>query len=211
MFTNPYLQNKILGPSEVVDYAAIIQEAYPPQVIASEPFVGFKVLCRDTGQGPSPYQRFIQLERELPMIIRGKGIIIREADNTKLPDGLWIITLPVPRPQMAQQLTYLMDVIAFIEQKYGIVRIGGFEINVSGRCTYAGTEKLVGGIASVIPDAYKACLQLQSNASYRIGNVIHINDNFACVRTRWDLGAKQVPQHHDDLSILSCLMMSEFR
>lgn len=178
-------QSRVLGPTETVDYSNIVMQAYPAYAIQSEPFIGFKVLCTDTNAynngNPSDRLRFIDANLGF---LRGKGCIIRETSPLK-PDGFWVITMPVPRSQVSTAINNLMDVLAILSQYLGIVSDGLFEINVSGKCHVAETERRLGGL-TISPD-YLANHVPPDNSPYRLGHIIRINDNFMVLRTRWDL------------------------
>lgn len=201
-------QTRVLGPSEVVDYSTIVMQSYPPDAIRSEPFVGFKVLCRDThALSMNPLERLNQIDANLGFL-NNKGCIIRETAMA-MSDGLWVITMPVPRKHISIQLSNLMDVLAILEQHFGIVRHGLFEINVSGRCSVAETEICLSTLA--IPPRYMSALVMPENTPYRLGNIVRINDNYMVLRTRWNLTA-QVPlkSTYDELVVLSQLISSMY-
>ena len=144
-------QTRVLGPEEPVDYASIIKQSYPPYAIQQEPFVGFKVLCTDTmAYSTNPGERMRYIDANMN-VVRGRGCIVRETSKNK-PDGLWIISLPVPRSQVTQQLNNLFDVLATFEQYLGIIKDGLFEINVSGKCNVMEVEYCFQRL--VIPQRY---------------------------------------------------------
>lgn len=201
-------QSRVIGPSEIVDYSSVIMQAYPTQAIQLEPFIGFKVLCRDTNASlMNPSERIRQIDANLGFL-RHTGCIIRETNNI-MPDGYWVITMPVPRSQVFTQLNKLMEVLSIFEQNFGIVRHGLFEINVSGRCSIGDTERCLGGL--IIPPRYRGMLEEPDNTPYRLGHVIRINDNYMCLRTRWQLNVQSSPtSHYEDLIVLSQLISSMY-
>ena len=201
-------QMRVLRPSEVVDYSSAVKQAYPPYAIQSEPFIGLKVLCKDTMAFVlDPPSRIRQIEANLGFM-RGKGCLIRETSQT-MPDGFWIITMPVPRSQIAQQFNNLMEVLAILEQHFSIVRCGIIEINVSGRCSIAETERCMMGLT--IPQRYSEALVVPDNTPYRYGHLIRINDNFMCLRTRWDLTRQtQNTVHYEEILVLAQLISSMY-
>lgn len=201
-------QSRVLRPDEVVEYSAAIKHAYPPQAIQLEPFIGLKVLCKDTMAFTiDPASRIRQIEANLAFL-RGKGCLIRETTQA-MPDGFWVITMPVPRSQLAQQFNNLMDVITVLEQYFSIIRQGLVEINVSGRCTAAETERCMTGL--VIPQRYMGALVVPDNTAYRYGHIIRINDNFMCLRTRWNLtNQTQNTVHYEEILVLAQLISSMY-
>lgn len=194
-------QSRVLGPTEIVDYSAITMQSYPPHAFQQEPFVGFKVLCRDkNAQSVAPAERMRQIDANLGFL-RGKGCVIRET-SMQMPDGFWIITLPVPRSQMNQQINLLNEVLVIFEQYFGIVRQNLIEINVSGKSGYADTERRLGSI--VLPQRYEALLVPQMNTPYRLGHVVRINDSFVVLRSRWNTAS------FDDTMVLTQILASAF-
>lgn len=178
-------QMRVIGPTEPIDYSSIVMQAYPPYAIQIEPFIGFKVLCTDTQayNNGNPGERIRYIDANLGFL-RGKGCIIRETSANK-PDGFWVITLPVPRSQVAMAINNLMTVLATLEQYFGIIKDGLFEINVSGKCHISETENRLGSLT--LTPSYLTNLVNPDNSPYRLGHVVRINDQFMVLRTRWDL------------------------
>jgi hypothetical protein len=202
-------QSRVLGPEESVDYASIIKQSYPPQAIQSEPFVGFKVLCTDTmaySTNPAERMRYVDMNIN---VIRGRGCLVRETSSHK-PDGFWVISLPVPRSQVVQQLNNLFDVLATFEQHLGIVKDGLFEINVSGRCNVMEVEYCFQKL--MIPQRYMVNLVPSNNMLCTLGKIQRINNEFMCLRTRWDFANTPNQQSiFEDLTVLSQLISSMYR
>lgn len=201
-------QSHVLGPEEVVDYSTIVMQAYNPYVIQREPFVGFKVLCTDTqAYNSNPADRIRYLDANLGFL-RGKGCIIRETKPNK-PDGYWVITLPVPRSQITIAINNLFDVLTTLEQYFGIVKDGIFDINVSGRCHVTEVENCFAGL--YIPPRYMASLVPTNNVLCSIGHIQRINDNYMCLRTKWDLSRSTTPEQiFEDLTTISQLLSSMY-
>lgn len=201
-------QSRVLGPTEPVMYSEIIKQAYPPQALHQEPFVGFKVLCTDTNAyGTNPAERIRYIDSGLGFL-KGRGCIIRETSIQK-PDGFWVITLPVPRSQITQALNNLMNVLTTFEQYFGIVRDGLFEINVSGKCHINDTERCLSGLT--IPQRYLTFVVTPENTPYRLGHIVRINDQFMVLRTRWDLSKTNSPAtHYEDLTVIAQLIASMY-
>lgn len=201
-------QQRVLTPEEPVDYSNIIMQSYPPQALHQEPFIGFKVLCTDTQAfNYHPGERIRYIDANLG-IIRNKGIIIRETNSNK-PDGFWIITLPVPRSQITTALNNLFEVLSVLAQYFGIVRDGLFEINVSGKCHVTEVERCFASLS--IPQRYMSNLVPSGNVLCSMGQIQRINDNFMCLRTRWNLtGGNGSTSHFEDLTVLSQLLASMY-
>lgn len=201
---------RILAPSEIVDYSTIVMGAYPPQAIASEPFVGFKVLMRDpaaAGYSGNMGVRLKQIESNLSQII-GKGVLIRETDYQKCPDGYWIITLPVPRSQIAIALQNMMDTIVYLQRVFGFTKQSLIEINVSGRCGFQDVERCIGGL--VIPDMFDKCAIPYIDSPYRFGKIQRINEQFILFRTRWDISRGGSRNMQSDLLLMGQLLASMY-
>lgn len=201
-------QTRIISPEEPVDYSGIVMQAYNPYAIQREPFVGFKVLCTDTRAfQANPAERIRYLETNLGFL-RGKGCIIRETKMDK-PDGFWVITFPVPRSQTSIALNNLFDVLTTLEQYFGIVKDGLFDINVSGKCHVTEVETCFAGL--YIPQRYMSNLIPTNNVMCSIGHIQRINDNFMCLRTKWDLSKSMTPQQlYEDLTVISQLLASMY-
>jgi hypothetical protein len=203
------LQRRVIGPTEMIDYSNIISSNYPPDAIHSQPFIGFKVLCRDANACMMPPNaRLSQIDANLGFL-HNTGCIIRETVSTVMNDGFWIITMPVPRAYATTQLSKLLDVLTKFDTGFGIHPTGLVEINVSGRCNYASTEACLQRL--VIPQPYANMIQVPENTPYRYGHVTRINDEYICFRSRWNIrnNAEFTPQSmFEQMSLLSQLLCS---
>jgi len=201
-------QSRVLSPEEPVDYSSIVMQTYVPYAIQKEPFIGFKVLCTDTqAYSTNPSDRIRYIDANLGFL-RGKGCLIRETKMDK-PDGFWVITLPVPRSQVTIALNNLFDVLATMEQYFGIVRDGIFDINVSGKCHVTEVETCFAGL--YIPPRYMTNLVPTNNVLCSIGHIQRINDDFMCLRTKWDLSRSTTPESvFEDLTVISQLISSMY-
>jgi hypothetical protein len=202
-------QQRVLTPEEPVDYSSIVIQSYPPQALHQEPFIGFKVLCTDTQAfNYHPSERIRYIDANLGFI-RNKGVIVRETNSNK-PDGLWVITLPVPRSQVSTALNNLFDVLASFAQYLGIVRDGLFEINVSGKCHVTEVERCFSSLS--IPQRYMSNLIPSGNVMCSMGQIQRINDNFMCLRTIWNLSntGGNGQSNFEDLTVLSQLLASMY-
>lgn len=201
-------QSHVLGPSEGVDYASIIKQSYPPDVIGRDTLIGFKVRCRDTqAHTMNPADRLRYLDSNLGLL-RGKGCIIRESEPN-IPNGFYIMTLPVISSQLATTLNNLFDVLATFAQYFGIVIDGMFEISVSGHCPVSMVEACFSKLT--IPTKYKPRIIMTNNVLCPIGVIQRINNEFMCFRTRWRMNpTAPTEQHFDDLLIISQLISSMY-
>lgn len=199
------LQQRVLGPSAPVDYSTIVMQSYPAYAIQKEPFIGFKVKLRDTQvnqyYGGENRMRMIDQYLQQSRLLVNTGCILR-ATAYEMPDGIWVITMPVPRSQIVDALNNLFHVMQFLEVQLGIVLTGeDFEINVSGRCTPLETEQVLGGLH--IPQQYLQYLRPPINTPYKVGHPIRINDIYLCFRTRWNFGLKPVQELYEVVMTLS--------
>lgn len=185
------LQQRVLSPSAGVDYSTIIRQNYPVQAIQREAFVGFKILLRD-----SQITRFNTGEERMCMIdqfigqtrlLMNTGVILR-ATHTSMPDGIWAITMPVPRSQIDKALTNLFNVLTVLERQLGIFYAGIIEVNASGRCHISETETILASLH--IPNNYIQTVISPNDTPFRHGHFIRINDNYGCYRIRYSLTAE---------------------
>lgn len=207
-------QTHVIRATDVVDYSGIVKTGYPYQAMQSEPFIGIKVLCRDTKANtfPAPAQRIAQLDTFLatPNMtgatpLYGTGCCVRETKYSVMQDGFWIITLPVPRSQMNVQINNLVKVITMFKQLFGFQQLGYIEINVSGKCPINGLEMCLSGLN--IPDSYMQFSEQPDNSPYKVGHVERINDNFICLRSRWRMNPSD-PALYSNISVIAQLISS---
>jgi hypothetical protein len=189
------LQQRVLSPNAGVDYSTIIRQSYPPEAVQREAFVGFKVLCRD-----SQVTRFRTGEERMCMIdqficqthvLQNTGVILR-ATHTDMPDGIWVITMPVPRSQINQALTNLFNVLTALEQYLGIFITGNIEVNASGRCHVNETVQILGSLN--IPPNFEQAVQIPNGTPFKHGHFIRINDFFGCYRIRYSIAVSNAYQ-----------------
>lgn len=187
-------QNRVIGPTEIVPYSDIVQQAYPPHAIAMEPFVGVKVLVRDTqASRGTPAQRMQYLDQHMPQIIANNGILIRETVNNLMIDGFWIITMPVPKSQLREQLNKLGNVLTVLEKHFGLIYQEIIDINISGRCPLIYTEMALSQVS--IPKMFQKYMLSTDNSPYKIGYPIRINDEYVLMKTRWGLPRLDMFEH----------------
>lgn len=179
-------QSRVIGPTEVVPYSEIVMQAYPPYAISMEPFVGLKVLVRDTqANRGTPQARLQYIDQYMPTLLQNHGVIIRETNNQIMMDGYWVITMPVPKSQLSQQLTNLGHVLQVLEKHFGIVYQDMIDINISGRCPLIDTERSLSQVR--VPKLYQQYLVSSDNSPYKLGYIVRINDEYLVLRTRWKL------------------------
>lgn len=212
-------QNRVIGPNEVINYSDIIRQFCPAVSIQMEQFVGFKILCRDMNAHLIPSDiRFKQIESNLGFLVN-TGCIIREAHpndsffeagGQRIGNGFWVVTFPVPKRQMSQQLASLNDVLTTLSNVFGIVPSGLLEINVSGRCFPHETE---GKLSSLILPS-TSCMGYvpvaPANTPYKFGSVVRISNEYMCFRTRWRNDANGSPSKisTEDLAVITQLVSS---
>lgn len=201
------LQSRIIGPFEEIPYSDIVIQAYPPFAIMQEAFVGVKVLVRDMQASKgTPAARLQYLDQFMPDMLRGQGIIIRETNPNVMRDGFWVITLPVPKSQLKQQLNNLGNVLTALENGHGIVYQDIIDINISGRCPLIDTERSMAQVT--IPTEYKQFLVHPDNSPYVLGGVVRINDEYMVLRSRWKLPRLDM---FDRVSTIATCIQSMFR
>ena len=196
------LQSRIVGPFEEVPYSDIVMQAYPPFAIMQEPFIGVKVLVRDMqAHKGTPAARLQYLDQYMPSLLHGQGVIIRETNGNIMNDGFWVITMPVPRSQLKQQLNNLGNVLSALENNHGIVYQDIIDINVSGRCPLIDTERSMAQIS--IPKIYQQYLVQADNSPYKLGGIVRINDEYLILKSRWKL--PRLDMFENISMIVSCI------
>lgn len=207
------LQQRVLSPEAGVDYSTIIMQSYPAYAIQREPFIGFKIKCRDTqvsryyGAGEERMKQIDAFLQQTNMLV-GTGVILR-ATHFEMPDGIWVITMPAPRSFVMTSLQKLFSVLQLLEQRLGIVMTGeDYEICVSGRCLPMEVESTIGSLH--ISPQYLRYLREPTNTAFKYGHLIRINDVYACFRTRWNPGLQSPTQIQEFLMMLSQLISAIF-
>lgn len=180
-------QNRVLSPSEIVRYDQCVMSSYPPYAFQTEPFIGFRVLMRDMNSNMiDPGDRLRVIDSKLGFL-RGSGCLIRETKKSIMPDGFWIMTMPVPRSQVGIQINYLLSVLNTFEQMFGFAMASLFEVSVSGRATPMEFTTNLSGV--MLPQRYMSMLVTQKSPFVMcpFGHFIQINDEYTIIRTRWDM------------------------
>lgn len=211
------IQTHVIRAEEIVDYSGIVKSAYPYYAMQSEPFIGLRILCKDTRANTTyPAQRIAQIDSFLASGINfgtvtplhGTGCALRETKYSIMQDGFWTITLPVPRSQFHIQLGNLIRVITMLKQQLGIVQLGYIEINVSGRCTVNDVEVCLNSLH--LPDTYMKFSEPPANSPYKIGTITRINDNYVCLRSRWRFDPTSQDMF-DNISAIAQIISSIYR
>lgn len=207
-------QNRVLGPAEVVNYAQCVKTCYPPDAIQREPFIGFKILCRDMSAFDlgNTGDRLRQIDQFCPYL-RGSGCILRETGSSMMNDGLWLISMPVPRSQVQMELGYIMKVLQTMEVNLNIVPTGIFEICASGKCAPLELEGRLNRLD--IPPRFQQMVVQSTNSPYKVGSCVRINDYFILFRTMWNMSTLPMSQNlydslRENLDILSLKLSNIF-
>lgn len=181
------LQNHVLGPSEDVPYASILERAFPPAAFR-EPFVSVKLLMQDEGymNARCGAERMKQIDSVLPRLLANSACILREAEPNVVPNGygIYLISLPVPRSQFMNQIKTVISVMNNLAQHLGIVYTGFLETNVSGKMNQY--DENVSKRMFVLPNNLKAkvCVRNEGWGS-SIGKIEPINPEYRLFRIMW--------------------------
>lgn len=210
------VQTRVIRADDIVNYSGIVKAGHRPEIIQAEPFIGIKILCKDSqANSMAPAQRISQLDQFLGTPntmtgmtpLSGTGCCLRETKYSIMPDGFWLITLPVPRSVIGVQIQNLIRTVQMFKQ-IGINQIGYVEINVSGRCPLNCLEMCLNGL--MIPDNFMVFADQNDNSPYKIGKVERINNNFICFRSRWKLNPSD-PNLYQNISALAVLISAMYR
>lgn len=210
------VQTRVIRADDIVNYSGIVKAGHRPEIIQAEPFIGIKILCKDSqANSMAPAQRISQLDQFLATPntmtgmtpLSGTGCCLRETKYSIMPDGFWLITLPVPRSVIGVQIQNLIRTVQMFKQ-IGINQIGYVEINVSGRCPLNCLEMCLNGL--MIPDNFMVFADQNDNSPYKIGKVERINNNFICFRSRWKLNPSD-PNLYQNISALAVLISAMYR
>ena len=210
------VQTRVIRADDIVNYSGIVKAGHRPETIQAEPFIGIKILCKDSqANAMAPAQRIAQLDQFLGTPntmtgmtpLSGTGCCLRETKYSIMPDGFWLITLPVPRSVMGVQIQNLIRTIQMLKQ-IGINQIGYVEINVSGRCPLNCLEMCLNGL--MIPDNFMVFADQNDNSPYKLGKVERINNNFICFRSRWKLNPSD-PNLYQNISAIALLISAMYR
>ena len=210
------VQTRVIRADDIVNYSGIVKAGHRPEIIQAEPFIGIKILCKDSQANTmTPAQRIAQLDRWLgfpnPMTgltpFAGTGCCLRETKYSIMPDGFWLIALPVPRSVFGVQLQNFVRTIQMLKN-IGINQIGYVEINVSGRCPLSCVELCLNNL--MIPDTFMAMADDSNDSPYKLGKVERINNNFICFRSRWKMNPSD-PNLYQNISAISLLISAMYR
>lgn len=192
MFNTPsflgQFQQRVIGPTDTVNYSRIVTQSYPLTTIQMEPMVGFKILCTDTyANAYDSVTRLRQIDSILPSVLKGSGCFLRETRRSFMDNGIWVISFPVPISQVSIQINNILQVVKILEANAGIVPTGIFDVSVSGRSTPMDFSVRLHNV--ILPQKYKAMrVVMQTNyANCEYGYYYYINDQYIILRSRYDL------------------------
>jgi hypothetical protein len=186
-------QSRVLGPSEDVPYASMIERAYPPEAFR-EPFLSVKIMMQDDGymNARCGAERMKQIDSMLPRLLANSGCILREAEPNSIPSGygIYLISLPVPRSQFMNQLKVVVAVMNNLAQYLGIVYTGIIETNVSGRMNQY--DEAISKKMFMLPQHLreKICVRNDGWGS-SIGKIEVINPDYRLFRIIWKTPAME--------------------
>lgn len=181
-------QQRVIGPTDTVNYSSIVMRSYPLSSIQSEPMVGFKILCVDNyANSYDPATRLRQIDQYLPSILKGSGCLLRETRRSFMENGIWVVSFPVPLSQAMIQINNILRVVQIIESNLGIVPIGIFDVSASGRTTPMEFNMRLNNV--VLHPKYKAMRVSMSTpyANCDYGYYYYINDQYMIIRSRYDV------------------------
>ena len=210
------IQTHVIRTCDIVNYSGLVKSLYPIETIQSEPIIGIKILCKDTQANTMiPAQRIAQLDQFLGTPnqmngfypLSGTGCCIRETKYSIMPDGFWLISLPVPRSILGSQIERIISTIKMLKS-IGINQEGYVEINVSGRCSMNGVESCLKSL--MIPEQYLQYADQNNDSPYKLGNIERINEDFICFRSRWRLPAAD-PNLFQNIIAISLLISAMYR
>lgn len=176
-------QYKVLLPGDQIDYSRLITGAYSASMMAT-PFVGLKFLCRDTRARiyGNPSQRMAELDKFCPQILSGANCFMRET-HMNIPDGLWVVSFPVPRNQINEAINGAINVLMKLNS-IGVTFSGMLEINVSGLCRRDEVPNMIQNI--IVPKEYEKYL-IQPDSAFKLAKPYTINDSYTLLRTKWNV------------------------
>ena len=181
-------QSHVLGPRETVYYDKIVMSCYSRQDIQIRPFIGFRVLLRDMGQANAATgaERLHQLDSAIPNMLVGTGCFLREAKRSIMPDGIWLVSAPVPNICVTKQIRTIMSLLRTFEYYFGFTWTGIFEVSMSGRISEAQFYNNLKNL-SLNAEVYNMLVRPDDNQfSHDIGVVIPLNQFYTLVKTRWN-------------------------
>jgi len=195
-----YPGTRVLTPNEVFQYGSFIRTTFPQH--KTEPMIGFKIQMKDTRPGANPAEKVNMLDQYSQQLFVGKYCMMREGIITDI-NSYYLISLPVPRSMLSQQLQNISYVLQALGQNFGICRQALTEISVSGKANMYETDKIMSSI--IIPPQYMQKIVPFSGLS--IGQMVWISREFACLRTKWNIPEASVL---DDMGLIAQLISSVF-
>lgn len=199
--SSTYQGTVMLGPFANFDYAAYVIANYPQHKY--EPMVGFKILLVDTKPSANPFEKedWIINEIQRTNILAGRNVILREGDPMDL-NSYYLISLPVPRSMLAQQLNNISYVLQTL-QLCGLHRRAYVQINVSGRVNIYDSNNLLSSII-IPPDKQDKIIR---SSSLALGQVVPINSEYSILKTEWNIQDASV---FSEMALLAQLISSCF-
>ena len=119
------------------------------------------------------------------------------------PTAYYLISLPVPRSMLQQQLQNISYVIQMLGQYFGICRQALTEISVSGRTNIYETQRVLSSI--IIPQQYMQ--KIVPSSGMMMGDLQYLSKDFACLRTKWNIPEATVL---DDMGLIAQIISSVY-
>ena len=192
--------SKVLSPHQVFDYASYVKTFWPQHKF--EPMFGFKILMRDTMPGHNPGDKVNYIEQNSQFFFAGRNCMMREGELVNIND-YFLISLPVPRSMLINQIQNISGVLQMLGEYAGLQRQATLEINVSGRTNMFEIQNLMSSI--VIPPQYVQ--KMVPYSGMMMGNIQFLSNEFACIRTKWNIPE---PTVLDDMLLLAQLISAVF-
>lgn len=194
-------QLRVLFPTEIVPYDQIVMSSYRREDIQREPFVGLKVLLKDTRYCREYAQeRMAEIDANAYVMLQGSGCIMRESNNAIMSDGIWLVTLPSPRSLLPTQMKLMTRVLQMLETNLGLVQTNLIETCISVRCPAHEVGRMMSTI--VMPQRYMNCIVRPNDGrfmTYTFGNVSEINREYSLIRVRWVCGENETFRNPETL------------
>lgn len=191
---------KVLTPNEIFEYSSFIMTTFPQY--KTEPMIGFKILMKDTRPTPMPAEKINAIDQNASVLFYGRYCMMREGPMTD-PTAYYLISLPVPRSMLQQQLQNISYVIQMLGQYFGICRQALTEISVSGRTNIYETQRVLSSI--IIPQQYMQ--KIVPSSGMMMGDLQYLSKDFACLRTKWNIPEATVL---DDMGLIAQIISSVY-
>lgn len=196
-----YPGTRVLTPNEVFEYSSFVRTTFPNHY-KTEPMIGFKIQLKDTRPTANPAEKIQMIDQAAAQLFGGRYCMMREGNISDI-NSYYLISLPVPRSLLAQQLNNISYVLQMLGQHFGICRQALTEISVSGRTNIYETQRLMSSI--IIPPQY--IQKIVPTSGLMIGKLEFLSNEFACLRTMWNIPEATVL---DDMGLLAQLISSVY-